>query len=106
MPAYVPSRLEALLVRSGRRARHGWRGLGPGLVTGVADDDPSGISTYTVAGATHGYGLLSTSIVTLPMNFAVQSICARIGVVTGRGLTANIAGTTAVDGSAWSCCCS
>lgn len=90
MPVHVPSPIKAL-VRTGRRARDGWRGLGPGLVTGVADDDPSGISTYTVAGATHGYSLLWTSIVTLPMNFAVQSICARIGVVTGRGLTANIA---------------
>lgn len=60
-------------------------------MTGVADDDPSGISTYTVTGATHGYSLLWTSLVTLPMNFAVQSICARIGVVTGEGLTATIA---------------
>lgn len=87
-----PSRhVGTFLADAGRRVRLGWHGLGPGLVTGVADDDPSGISTYTVAGATHGYSLLWTSIATFPMNFAVQSICARIGVVTGRGLTANIA---------------
>ena len=74
------------LVRAARDARKGVEGLGPGLITGVADDDPSGISTYTIAGATNGYGLLWTSILTLPMNFAVQSICARIGLVTGKGL--------------------
>lgn len=79
------------LIRTARKARAGWHGLGPGLVTGVADDDPSGISTYTVTGATHGYSLLWTSLVTLPMNFAVQSVCARIGVVTGEGLSATIA---------------
>ena len=83
-------RLDFELLRASRRARQGWHGLGPGLVTGVADDDPSGISTYTVAGATYGYGLLWTSLITLPKNFAVQAICAHIGVVTGRGLASNI----------------
>lgn len=83
-------RLDLELLRASRHAREGWHGLGPGLVTGVADDDPSGISTYTVAGATYGYGLLWTSLLTLPMNFAVQAICAHIGVVTGRGLASNI----------------
>lgn len=87
----VRAHLDVPLILAARRARTGWHGLGPGLVTGVADDDPSGISTYTVTGATHGYSLLWTSLVTLPMNFAVQSICARIGVVTGEGLSANIA---------------
>lgn len=66
-------------------------GLGPGIITGAADDDPSGISTYTIAGASFGYQLLWTSVLTLPMNAAVQSICARIGLVTGRGLAAVIA---------------
>lgn len=80
------------LVRASRRVRQGFHGLGPGLITGVADDDPSGISTYTIAGASFGYQLLWTSLVTLPMNFAVQSICARIGLVTGRGLTSVVAG--------------
>ena len=90
---YIPwlSRFDRGLVRASRTARKGWHGLGPGLVTGVADDDPSGISTYTVAGATHGYSLLWMSLLTLPMNFAVQSVCARMGVITGRGLASTIA---------------
>lgn len=79
------------MVAASRAARHGANGLGPGLVTGVADDDPSGISTYTVTGASLGYQLLWTSPVTLPMNIAVQSICARLGIVTGRGLASVIA---------------
>ena len=78
------------LVRVSRTMRTGAHGLGPGLITGVADDDPSGISTYTVTGATYGYQLLWLSLVTFPMNFAVQSVCARIGLVTGRGLAAVI----------------
>jgi len=78
--------VDLTLVRASREARKGLHELGPGLITGVADDDPSGISTYTVAGATHGYQLLWASLLTFPMNFAVQSICARIGLVTGRGL--------------------
>lgn len=62
------------------------RGLGPGLITGAADDDPSGISTYSTAGASYGYGLLWTAIFTLPLMIAVQLMCARIGLVSGRGL--------------------
>lgn len=84
-------RFDRSLIRAARRVRAGWHGLGLGLVTGVADDDPSGIATYTVSGSTSGYGLLWTSLATLPLNIAAQSICARIGIVTGRGLTANIA---------------
>lgn len=91
MTAPAPPEIEGPLYRIAREARAGWHGLGPGLVTGVADDDPSGISTYTVTGATTGYDLLWTGLLTLPMNYAVQSICARIGLVTGRGLTTNIA---------------
>lgn len=83
--------LDLELIRAGRRARTGAAGLGPGIITGVADDDPSGISTYTIAGASYGYGLLWMSLVTLPMTFAVQSICARIGIVTGKGLAQVIA---------------
>jgi NRAMP (natural resistance-associated macrophage protein)-like metal ion transporter len=64
------------------------RELGPGLVTGAADDDPSGIATYSQAGAAFGYHLLWTAIVTLPLMTAVQLMCARIGVVTRRGLAA------------------
>src|SRR5215467_10420186 len=64
--------------------------LGPGLVTGAADDDPSGITTYSIAGASLGYGMLWMSLVTFPLTAAVQLICARIGLVTGRGLAAAI----------------
>jgi NRAMP (natural resistance-associated macrophage protein)-like metal ion transporter len=60
--------------------------LGPGLITGAADDDPSGIATYSLAGARLGTGLLWTGWVTWPMMAAVQMMCARIGMVTGRGL--------------------
>src|SRR5216110_3286840 len=59
--------------------------LGPGLVTGASDDDPSGITTYSVAGASLGYGMLWTALATLPLMAAVQLICARIGLVTVRG---------------------
>src|SRR5713226_1654658 len=64
--------------------------LGPGLVTGASDDDPSGITTYSVAGAVYGYGLLWTAIITFPLMAAIQLICARIGLVTGRGLAGAI----------------
>ena len=66
------------------------RGLGPGLVTGAADDDPSGISTYSVAGATFGYGPLWTALFSFPLMVAVQLMCARLGMVTGRGLAGAI----------------
>jgi NRAMP (natural resistance-associated macrophage protein)-like metal ion transporter len=66
--------------------------LGPGLVTGAADDDPSGITTYSVAGASLGYGMLWMALATFPLMAAVQLICARIGLVTGRGLAAAIRG--------------
>ena len=64
--------------------------LGPGVVTGAADDDPSGIATYSQAGASMGYGLLWTIPVMYPLLVAVQSTCSRIGAVTGRGLAAII----------------
>ena len=60
--------------------------LGPGLITGAADDDPSGISTYSVAGAQFGYLPLWTAWVSFPLMTAVQLMCARLGVVTGQGL--------------------
>lgn len=60
--------------------------LGPGLVTGASDDDPSGITTYSVAGASFGYGMLWTAPFTFPLMAAIQLICARIGLVSGRGL--------------------
>src|SRR5437764_6484795 len=61
--------------------------LGPGLITGASDDDPSGIGTYTTAGAALGFATLWTAIITLPMMAAVQFICAKIGMVSGRGLS-------------------
>ena len=64
--------------------------LGPGLITGAADDDPSGIATYSQAGAQFGLNMLWTMPLAFPLMAAVQSICARIGRVTGRGLAANI----------------
>ena len=65
--------------------------LGPGLVTGAADDDPSGIATYSQAGAQFGYGLLWTVFLTTPFMIASQLISAQIGRVTGKGLAANLA---------------
>ena len=73
-----------------RKLRSLFRFLGPGLVTGAADDDPSGIATYSQAGAQFGYGLLWTVVLTWPFMVAVQLISARIGRVTGAGIAANI----------------
>ena len=64
--------------------------LGPGLITGAADDDPSGIATYSQAGAQYGYGLLWSVVFTLPLMAGIQIVSARIGRVTGHGLAANI----------------
>jgi Mn2+/Fe2+ NRAMP family transporter len=64
--------------------------LGPGLITGAADDDPSGIATYSQAGAQFGLNMLWTMPLALPLMAAIQSMCARIGRVTGKGLAANI----------------
>jgi len=65
--------------------------LGPGVITGAADDDPSGIATYSQAGAQGGFNLLWTVVLTWPLMVAVQSVSARIGRVTGRGLAGNFA---------------
>lgn len=62
--------------------------MGPGLVTGAADDDPSGIATYSQTGAQFGYGQLWTALYMLPFMMAVQEACARIGLVTGKGIAA------------------
>src|SRR3979411_2336629 len=64
--------------------------LGPGLVTGAADDDPSGIATYSQAGAQFGYGLLWTIFLTTPFMIAIQLVSAQIGRVTGKGIIANV----------------
>ncbi len=60
--------------------------LGPGLVTGAADDDPSGITTYSIVGASHGYDLLWTAVLSTPLMIAVQLICARVGLASGQGV--------------------
>ena len=67
-----------------------WSQLGPGLITGAADDDPSGIATYSQAGAKFGYGILWTAFFTFPLMVGIQTVSARIGRVTGDGLAANI----------------
>jgi NRAMP (natural resistance-associated macrophage protein)-like metal ion transporter len=66
------------------------RALGPGLITGASDDDPSGIGTYSQAGAQLGFGISWTMLLTLPLLVAIQEISARVGRVTGRGLAGNI----------------
>src|SRR5664279_3922121 len=75
--------------------QHRWmrsllKSLGPGIITGAADDDPSGIATYSVAGAQLGTKLLWTALLTWPLMAAVQMMCARIGMVTGEGLAGNL----------------
>ena len=72
------------------RLRAGLKQLGPGLITGAADDDPSGIATYSQAGAQFGFNMLWSMVFTLPLMAAIQVISARIGYVTGHGLAANI----------------
>jgi NRAMP (natural resistance-associated macrophage protein)-like metal ion transporter len=77
-------------VSSPWRIRRFFAELGPGLITGAADDDPSGISTYSVAGATFGYAPLWTALFSFPLMAAVQLMCARLGLVSGRGLASVI----------------
>jgi NRAMP (natural resistance-associated macrophage protein)-like metal ion transporter len=67
-----------------------WARLGPGLITGAADDDPSGIATYSQVGAAFGYGILWTAFFTFPLMVGIQTVSARIGRVTGNGIAANI----------------
>ncbi len=67
-----------------------WKDLGPGLTTGAADDDPSGIATYSQAGSVYGFKMLWLALFTFPLMAVVQEMCARVGVVTGRGLASNI----------------
>src|SRR6201993_3256795 len=71
-------------------ARRLFRMFGPGLVAGAADDDPSGIATYSQSGAQFGYALSWTMFLTTPFMIAIQVVTARIGAVTGRGLAANL----------------
>jgi len=81
----VPS-LEAALAREPNQLKRFFKILGPGLITGASDDDPSGIGTYALAGASLGFSSLWTALVTFPMMTAVQFICAKVALVTGMGL--------------------
>jgi Mn2+/Fe2+ NRAMP family transporter len=79
------------MILSMRRPKQGrvslfFRRIGPGFITGASDDDPSGILTYAQAGAAFGYGQLWLALWTLPFMVAVQSICGRIGLISGRGI--------------------
>ena len=73
-----------------KKSREYWHTLGPGLTTGASDDDPSGIATYSQTGAKYGFQLLWLSAFTFPLMAVVQEMCARIGLVTGRGLAGTI----------------
>src|SRR5258707_8791784 len=79
------------------RLRDFLKSLGPGLITGASDDDPSGIGTYSQAGAQLGYGIGWTMLLTFPLMAAIQEISARVGRVTGHG----IAGNVCLDYSMW-----
>jgi len=99
---HVVSTVDGAIVKTGRavgttstgqsirKTKEYWHNLGPGLTTGASDDDPSGIATYSQAGAQYGFQLLWMSVVTFPLMSIVQEMCARIGLVTGRGLAGNI----------------
>ncbi|MGH6741954.1 MAG: NRAMP family divalent metal transporter, partial [Bradyrhizobium sp.] len=79
----------------GRRRRsrlRTWQVLGPGLITGASDDDPSGIATYAQVGAQFGFGMSWVMLFSFPLMAAIQEICARIGRVTGRGIAGNLRG--------------
>jgi NRAMP (natural resistance-associated macrophage protein)-like metal ion transporter len=76
--------------KSFKKAKDYWYLLGPGLTTGASDDDPSGIATYSQTGAQYGFGLLWMAAFTFPLMAVIQEMCARIGMVTGRGLAGNI----------------
>ena len=78
--------LVASLGRERNPVRRLIRLLGPGFITGASDDDPSGIATYASAGAGFGFSLLWTAVLTFPLMTAVQYVCAKVGLVTGKGL--------------------
>jgi NRAMP (natural resistance-associated macrophage protein)-like metal ion transporter len=79
-------RIEAVLAREPNPVKRFFKMLGPGLITGASDDDPSGIGTYAMVGASLGYAPLWTALVTFPLMAAVQFTCAKIGMIAGKGL--------------------
>jgi NRAMP (natural resistance-associated macrophage protein)-like metal ion transporter len=76
--------------KSSSRLFRFWKILGPGLVTGASDDDPSGIATYSQAGAAYGLSTLWTALITFPLMASIQEMCARIGLVTSQGLAGTL----------------
>src|SRR3982074_282809 len=87
-PAGGTGSLEAAMMLENNPVKRFFKILGPGLITGASDDDPSGIGTYAVAGASLGFTTLWTALFTFPLMVAVQLSCARIGMVSGMGLAA------------------
>jgi NRAMP (natural resistance-associated macrophage protein)-like metal ion transporter len=85
-PAGGTGSLEAAMAAEPNPIRRFLKVLGPGFISGAADDDPSGIGTYATAGASLGYATLWTALLTFPLMAAVQLVCAKIGMVTGKGL--------------------
>src|SRR5476649_1651812 len=87
----MKSKNEAVFLEKPKEPRVSWlKKLGPGLITGAADDDPSGIATYSQAGAQFGLNTLWTLLLTFPLMVGIQIISARIGRVTGHGLATNV----------------
>jgi NRAMP (natural resistance-associated macrophage protein)-like metal ion transporter len=85
-PVVVSGTPSAVMKSSDKTISRFFADLGPGLISGAADDDPSGISTFSVVGASFGYSLLWTALLSFPLMVSVQLMCARLGMVTGRGL--------------------
>src|SRR5436853_7773886 len=85
-PAAGTASLEAALAEREKPLKRFLKILGPGLITGASDDDPSGIGTYTTAGASLGFTTLWTALLTFPLMAVVQYLCAKVGMVSGRGL--------------------
>jgi Mn2+/Fe2+ NRAMP family transporter len=99
-------RSESLAALWRRVKRHPLAKVGPGLITGVADDDPSGIATYSQAGAQFGLNMLWTMPLAYPLMAAIQAMCAQIGRVTGRDWQRTSRAHFHPSCSrAWSCCC-
>src|ERR1019366_3972411 len=88
----LPKRTQFVQVVCNRMKEHPLSRLGPGLITGVADDDPSGVGTYSQAGALLGRNMLWPMPIASPLMSSIQSMCALIGRVTGKGLASNIKG--------------
>src|SRR6476659_9947881 len=78
------------MTNSSAKIKKFFKALGPGIITGASDDDPSGIATYSQAGAKFGMGTLWTALITFPLMAAIQEMCARIGLVTSVGLTTTL----------------